>query len=126
MIWKFKYGHPFETEAVAEHIKETEEAPPLGNRPKFCSPAITMKLWAPYRDCVLSIWCVADGYRANHIPIDMLYMDIDYMQDFKDFTINGEEFVDFPAFVKEMKERNIRLIPIMLLPMIFRNCFTTS
>ena len=30
MIWKFKYGHPFETEAVAEHIKETEEAPPIG------------------------------------------------------------------------------------------------
>ena len=48
MIWKFKYGHPFETEAVAEHIKETEEAPPLG----------TVSLqWAPYRDCVLSIWC---------------------------------------------------------------------
>ena len=43
----------------------------------------------------------------------MLYMDIDYMQDFKDFTVNGGEFEDFPGFVKEMKERNIRLIPII-------------
>lgn len=56
---------------------------------------------------------VADGYRDDHIPIDMIYMDIDYMQDFKDFTWNGEEFPDFPAFVREMKARNIRLIPII-------------
>ena len=26
---------------------------------------------------------VAKGYRENHIPIDMIYMDIDYMQDLK-------------------------------------------
>ena len=56
---------------------------------------------------------VVDGYRKNHIPIDMVYMDIDYMQDFKDFTLNEEHFPDFPAFVREMKQRNIRLIPII-------------
>lgn len=56
---------------------------------------------------------VADGYRENHIPIDMIYMDIDYMQDFKDFTLNEENFSDFPEFVGEMKKRNIRLIPII-------------
>ena len=235
MIWKFKYGHPFETEAVAEHIKETEEAPPLGTvslqngfrwRYELAKDDIVYGLGEAVRGInkrghryishasddphhmestqslygahnfiviageqnfglfvdhpakvtfdigytcsdILEISCqeadlyfymiegetpyevvkqfrkiigrsyippkfafgfgqsrwgyrtkedfrrVADGYRANHIPIDMLYMDIDYMQDFKDFTINGEEFVDFPAFVKEMKERNIRLIPII-------------
>lgn len=56
---------------------------------------------------------VADGYRENHIPIDMIYMDIDYMQDFKDFTLNEEHFSDFPAFVSEMRSRNIRLVPII-------------
>ena len=56
---------------------------------------------------------VVGGYRENHIPIDMVYMDIDYMQDFKDFTLNEENFKDFPAFVSEMKEQNIRLIPII-------------
>lgn len=56
---------------------------------------------------------VADGYRKNRIPIDMIYMDIDYMQDFKDFTVNEENFPDFPAFVQEMKDRGIRLIPII-------------
>lgn len=56
---------------------------------------------------------VADGYRSNRIPLDLIYMDIDYMQDYKDFTVNEEEFPDFPAFVAEMKERGIRLIPII-------------
>ena len=56
---------------------------------------------------------VADGYRDNHIPLDMIYMDIDYMQDFKDFTLNEENFKDFPGFVQEMKNKNIRMIPII-------------
>lgn len=55
---------------------------------------------------------VAKGYRENHIPIDMIYMDIDYMDSFKDFTLS-DEFSDFSAFVSEMKENNIRLIPII-------------
>lgn len=56
---------------------------------------------------------VVQGYREHHIPLDMVYMDIDYMQDFKDFTWNEENFPDFPDFVQEMKSRNIRLIPII-------------
>ena len=56
---------------------------------------------------------VAEGYRKNHIPIDMIYMDIDYMQDFKDFTLNEENFSDFPEFVQEMRKEGIRLIPII-------------
>lgn len=56
---------------------------------------------------------VLQGYRENQIPLDMIYMDIDYMQDFKDFSLNEKEFSDFPAFVQEMKENHIRLIPII-------------
>lgn len=56
---------------------------------------------------------VADGYRENHLPLDMIYLDIDYMQDYKDFTFNKEHFSDFPEFVAKMKERHIRVIPII-------------
>lgn len=55
---------------------------------------------------------VAKGYRENHIPLDMIYMDIDYMKDYKDFTVS-DEFSDFSTFVEEMKRDNIRLIPII-------------
>ncbi len=56
---------------------------------------------------------VAREYRKHHIPIDMIYMDIDYMEDFKDFTFNKQNFSDFDEFVKEMKQYDYRLIPII-------------
>ena len=56
---------------------------------------------------------VVKGYRSNQIPLDMVYMDIDYMQDFKDFTVNPERFPDFPHFVKKMQQEQIHLIPII-------------
>ena len=55
---------------------------------------------------------VAEKYRENHIPLDMIYMDIDYMDSYKDFTLN-EDFQDLSGFVEEMKEKHIRLIPII-------------
>lgn len=45
--------------------------------------------------------------------MDMLYLDIDYMDAYKDFTVNPEEFPDFSAFVSEMKAQNIHLVPII-------------
>ncbi len=56
---------------------------------------------------------VAKNYRENNIPIDAIYLDIDYMDHYKDFTINNEAFPEFESFVKEMKEDNIRLVPII-------------
>ncbi len=56
---------------------------------------------------------VVKGYRDNHVQIDMVYMDIDYMQDYKDFTVNEKNFPDFKGFVDEMKAENIHLIPII-------------
>ncbi len=59
------------------------------------------------------IRAVVKGYRENHIPLDSVYLDIDYMQDFKDFTVNEERFPDFRAFVEEMEREQIHLVPII-------------
>lgn len=56
---------------------------------------------------------VAKGYRGNDIPLDMIYLDIDYMERYKDFTIDRGSFPDFEELVQEMKEQGIRLIPII-------------
>lgn len=56
---------------------------------------------------------VVQKYRENQIPIDMVYLDIDYMQDYKDFTVNAERFPAFGQFVQKMKEEQIHLIPII-------------
>lgn len=56
---------------------------------------------------------VARKHREQHIPLDMIYMDIDYMDSYKDFTVNKEQFPDFASFINEMKQQNIRMIPII-------------
>lgn len=56
---------------------------------------------------------VVSGHRDNHLPLDGICMDIDYMTRYEDFTINEERFPDFADFVAEMKHDNIHLIPII-------------
>ena len=56
---------------------------------------------------------VVKQYRENHIPIDSLYLDIDYMERYKDFTINPDSFADFEQLVEDMKEQHIHLVPII-------------
>ena len=63
--------------------------------------------------CEDDIRTVVNKYRAAGIPLDSVYMDIDYMEDYKDFTVNRERFPGFAGFVEEMKEQGIRLVPII-------------
>ncbi|MBD5442814.1 MAG: alpha-glucosidase [Treponema sp.] len=56
---------------------------------------------------------VADGYEKNEIPLDMIYMDIDYMNAFKDFSVDKKKFPNLKNTVEKLKARGIRLIPII-------------
>ncbi len=56
---------------------------------------------------------VLRNYREAGIPIDSIYMDIDYMERYKDFTVNQETFPDFSDFVSEMKFKGVHLVPII-------------
>ncbi|MDD7326662.1 MAG: glycoside hydrolase family 31 protein, partial [Lachnospiraceae bacterium] len=56
---------------------------------------------------------VADRYEKAGVPLDSIYLDIDYMERYKDFTTDGEKFPDFRDFTAEMKKRGIRLVPII-------------
>ncbi len=56
---------------------------------------------------------VAKKYRERKLPIDAIYLDIDYMENFKDFTMDKKKFPDFEQLVKDMKKENIRLVPII-------------
>lgn len=63
--------------------------------------------------CEADIRQVAAEHRENHLPLDSIYLDIDYMERFKDFTIDRERFPEFEKLVEDMKAQNIRLVPII-------------
>ena len=56
---------------------------------------------------------VVEGHRENGIPLDAVYLDIDYMERFKDFTVDTEKFPDFEGFTSEMKSEGVHLVPII-------------
>ena len=56
---------------------------------------------------------VVEGHRENDIPLDAVYLDIDYMERFKDFTVDTEKFPDFEGFTAEMKAEGIHFVPII-------------
>lgn len=56
---------------------------------------------------------VVNGYEKEDFPLEAVYMDIDYMERYKDFTLNMETFPEFSDFVKEMQEKEIHLVPII-------------
>ncbi len=56
---------------------------------------------------------VVKNHRDNGISLDAVYLDIDYMDGYKDFTVSEERFPDFPGFVREMRDQGIRLVPII-------------
>ncbi|PNR96695.1 TIM-barrel domain-containing protein [Petrotoga sp. 9PWA.NaAc.5.4] len=56
---------------------------------------------------------VANKYRELGIPLDVIYTDIDYMDSYKVFTINKETFPNYEGMVKDLKEKGIKVIPIL-------------
>ncbi|MBF0553155.1 MAG: DUF5110 domain-containing protein [Nitrospirae bacterium] len=55
----------------------------------------------------------ASRFRKEGIPCDAIYMDIDYMDNFKVFTIDEVKFPDFQTFAGMLKKDGFRLIPII-------------
>lgn len=56
---------------------------------------------------------VAEQYKSLEIPLDSIYLDIDYMDNYKDFTIDAQRFPDLEKLAKDMRSQGIHLVPII-------------
>ena len=56
---------------------------------------------------------VARGYRDREIPCDVLYADIDYMDDYRVFTWSPVRFPDPAGLVADLRADGFRLVPIV-------------
>ena len=56
---------------------------------------------------------VYENYKKAGIPLDSICLDIDYMKDYKDFTVDSERFADLKKFSDELKSDGVRLVPII-------------
>lgn len=47
------------------------------------------------------------------IPLDSVGLDLEYLDEYKDFTINPNNYADFADLSRELKEQGVRLVPII-------------
>lgn len=63
--------------------------------------------------CEEDFYEVANQYEIHNIPLESIYMDIDYMERYKDFTVDRINFPHFQQLVENLKYRGIKLVPII-------------
>lgn len=56
---------------------------------------------------------IATEFRAREIPCDTVVLDIDYMQDYRVFTISRERFPKFETMVADLKRFGFRVVTIV-------------
>ena len=56
---------------------------------------------------------IADRLRANKIPADVIYLDIDYQDRDRPFTVNTKTFPDIAKLAADLRKEDIRLVTII-------------
>jgi alpha-glucosidase len=55
---------------------------------------------------------VADRLRSDKIPSDVVYLDIDYQDRNRPFTVNPQTFPNFPGLVSDLRKQHFHLVTI--------------
>ena len=104
-FYYIKGGKPIEI------VKEFRNAIGKSYIPPFWAFGYQQSRWS-YPDAK-TVDSVIDGYDKAGIPLDCVYLDIDYMDSYKDFTVDDKKFHDFADYVSKKREQGIHLIPII-------------
>jgi alpha-glucosidase len=55
---------------------------------------------------------IADRLRADKIPADAIYLDIDYQQENRPFTVNRDRFATFEQMIKDLARQHFHVVAI--------------
>ncbi len=55
---------------------------------------------------------IADRLRADHIPSDVIWLDIDFQEKNRPFTVNSQTFPDFSGLIHELSAKQFRTVVI--------------
>lgn len=56
---------------------------------------------------------IAEGFRKNKIPADVIYLDIDYMDEYRVFTWDKKRFPDPPKMLADLRKDGFRTVLII-------------
>jgi len=56
---------------------------------------------------------IAERFKEENIPCNVIYLDIDYMDGFRVFTIDKNKFPNFEKMIEELNKEGFRVVPII-------------
>lgn len=110
----------FESEGPAFRviiIERNSTSEVLAELAKLSGPMELPPLWAiGYQQCRYSYYPdtrvkeIVDTYRQKQIPCDVVWMDIDYMDEFRVFTFSPKDFPDPEGLNQYIHDRNMKAV----------------
>lgn len=67
--------------------------------------------WSYYPDAMAEE--VVRQYRRRDLPLDVLHLDIDYMQGYRVFTFDHDRFPDPQAFTAQLRQQGVKVVTIV-------------
>jgi alpha-glucosidase len=55
---------------------------------------------------------IADRLRSDHIPADVIWLDIDFQDRNRPFTVNNKAFPDLAGLARDLRQQGLRLVTI--------------
>jgi alpha-glucosidase len=56
---------------------------------------------------------IVAGFKINDMPLNAVHLDIDYMHEYRVFTVDRERFPDLSALSRDFAEQNIKVVTIL-------------
>jgi alpha-glucosidase len=67
--------------------------------------------WSYYPDTMVEE--VVSEYRKRDLPLDVIYLDIDYMHGYRVFTFNKERFPDPKGLTEKLRRQGVKVVTIV-------------
>ncbi len=59
------------------------------------------------------VYKLVELFEYHKVPLEVVYLDIDYMEAYKSFTISKERFPNFKKLVSDLKAKGIKIVTII-------------
>jgi alpha-glucosidase len=106
MNYYFFYGPPIRK--ILNRYTELTGRMPL---PPMWALGNQQSRWSYYPDTMAEE--VVRQYRERDLPLDVLHLDIDYMQGYRVFTWNTSRFPNPKAFTDKLKQQGVKVVTIV-------------
>lgn len=106
MNYYFIYGP--EMQQVVESYADLTGVPKM---PPMWALGFHQCKWSYYPDTKVKE--IAEEFRKRDIPCDAIYLDIDYMDGFRCFTVNKEYFPDLKGMVSDLEKDGFKTVAII-------------